>query len=124
MFQTFNLKIFTLCILNNILQGETESPSHSGPSSTVRFINFVKHSFHYLNASRISNKLFAINSDECGFECVQASTCVSVNMASSSDDNKLFWCEILASDKYISSKSFQQNATSHHFSIMVSREYF
>lgn len=119
MFSTFNLLVLKCSILYHILHGDGQSLS-SSRHSTHRFINFVKHSFNYLSATKISNKLAVRSFDECGIQCVRTSTCLSVNMASSSDDNGVYWCEILASDKYMSSKSFKPSPNSHHFSIMVS----
>ena len=119
MFSTFNLLVLKCSILYHILHGDGQSLS-SSRHSTHRFINFVKHSFNYLNATKISNKLAVRSFDECGIQCVRTSTCLSVNMASSSDDNGVYWCEILASDKYMSSESFKPSPNSHHFSIMVS----
>lgn len=115
---TLHFKILTFCLLNNILQKQVES-LQSCLNSTFQFKNFVQHSFHYLNATRISDEFPVQNFVECCFKCVQDSTCLSVNVASSFDESKLFWCEMMASDKYVSSKSFQENATSHHFSIMT-----
>lgn len=119
MFSTFNLLVLKCSILYHILHGDGQSLS-SSRHSTHRFINFVKHSFNYLSATKISNKLAVRSFDECGIQCVRTSTCLSVNMASSSDDNGVYWCEILASDKYMSSESFKPSPNSHHFSIMVS----
>lgn len=119
MFSTFNLLVLKCSILYHVLHGEGQSLS-SSRHSTHRFINFVKHSFNYLSATKISNKLAVRSFDECGIQCVRTSTCLSVNMASSSDDNGVYWCEILASDKYMSSESFKPSPNSHHFSIMVS----
>lgn len=119
MFSTFNLLVLKCSILYHILHGDGQSLS-SSRHSTHRFINFVKHSFNYLSATKISNKLAVRSFDECGIQCVRTSTCLSVNMASSSDDNGVCWCEILASDKYMSSESFKPSPNSHHFSIMVS----
>lgn len=119
MFSTFNLLVLKCSILYHILHGDGQSLP-SGRHSTHRFINFVKHSFNYLNATKISNKLAVRSFDKCGIQCVRTSTCLSVNMASSSDDNGVYWCEILASDKYMSSESFKPSPNSHHFSIMVS----
>lgn len=118
---TLHFKILTFCLLNNILQKQVES-LQSCLNSKFQFKNFVQHSFHYLNATRISDEFPVQNFDECCFKCVQDSTCLSVNVASSFDKSKLFWCEMMASDKYVSSKSFQENSISHHFSIMVSKE--
>lgn len=119
MFSTFNLLVLKCSILYHVLHGDGQSLS-SSRHSTHRFINFVKHSFNYLSATKISNKLAVRSFDECGIQCVRTSTCLSVNMASSSDDNGVYWCEILASDKYMSSESFKPSPNSHHFSIMVS----
>ena len=118
---TLHFKILTFCLFYNILQKQVES-LQSCLNSKFQFKNFVQHSFHYLNATRISDEFPVQNFDECCFKCVQDSTCLSVNVASSFDKSKLFWCEMMASDKYVSSKSFQENSTSHHFSIMVSKE--
>ncbi|KAL9974664.1 hypothetical protein ACROYT_G011727 [Oculina patagonica] len=49
-------------------------------------------------------------------ECLKTSPCISLNMASSPDDGETFWCELLLTDMLNNSQSFNENATSHHFS--------
>ncbi|KAL9974659.1 hypothetical protein ACROYT_G011722 [Oculina patagonica] len=49
-------------------------------------------------------------------DCLECSSCVSVNMASSPDDGEMFWCELLLADMFNNSQNFNKNATSHHFS--------
>lgn len=82
--------------------------------------SFVKHKWHYLEAS----KLMVLNvSDfaDCAMECLKLfPTCLSLNMASSPDEEKIFWCELLLGDVYNNSVNLRENALSHHYSKLVS----
>ena len=51
---------------------------------------------------------------------LETSSCVSLNTASSRDQENRFWCELLLSDMFNNSENFRDNATSHHFSKWVS----
>lgn len=118
----FNLRILTCWLFFTISRGEAQKLHSGHGSGFVRFLNFVKHPFHYLNTVKASSLVLASDFADCAFRCMQTPTCASVNMAAvqSLGDSELLWCELLASDKYRNPKSFRENATSHHFSITVS----
>lgn len=118
----FNLRILTCWLFFTISRGEAQKLHSGHGSGFVRFLNFVKHPFHYLNTVKASSLVLASDFADCAFRCMQTPTCASVNVAAvqSLGDSELLWCELLASDKYRNPKSFRENATSHHFSITVS----
>ena len=85
----------------------------------ISYANFVADMFHYLNVDKVGSALVKKLS-ECNFNCLNAVSCFSFNLAASPDGGKL-WCELLATDKYNASDKFQVNESSHHYSIYVSR---
>ena len=92
---------------------------HSTPHSSIRFDNFVEHKCRYLEASKYLETRVQ-EFDDCAVECLKTSSCISLNTASSRDQENRFWCELLLSDMFNNSKNFRDNATSHHFSKWVS----
>ena len=92
---------------------------HFGPHSSIRFENFVEHKCHYLEVSK-SSETRVQEFDDCAMECLKNSSCISLNTASSRDQENSFWCELLLSDMFNNSENFKVNATSHHFSKWVS----
>ncbi|KAL9974658.1 hypothetical protein ACROYT_G011721 [Oculina patagonica] len=83
--------------------------------SSIQFDNFVEHKSRYLAVSKHSETRVREFAD-CAMECLDNSSCLSFNMASSKDEGELFWCELLLADMFNNSQNFKENATSHHFS--------
>ncbi|XP_078364867.1 lactadherin-like isoform X2 [Oculina patagonica] len=88
---------------------------HFEAHSSILFDNFVEHKSRYLDVSKHSETRVREFAD-CAMDCLECSSCVSVNMASSPDDGEMFWCELLLADMFNNSQNFNKNATSHHFS--------
>ena len=84
--------------------------------TSARMSSFVKHKWHYLEAS----KLMVLNASDfadCAMECLKLfPTCLSLNMASSPDEEKIFWCELLLGDLYNNSVNLRENALCHQYS--------
>jgi len=87
--------------------------------TSIQFDNFVEHKFHYLEVPNKTNTKVREFAD-CAIECLTSSACLSLNMASASDDEGMFWCELLFADIFNSSHNFRENTTSNHFSKWVS----
>ena len=85
----------------------------------VRYANFKKDTFFYLNISSLGSGLVESES-QCGFACLETSSCFSYNMAAFPDVNGKHFCEVLPSDKYNNTKKFISSKHHHHFSIAVS----
>ena len=88
-------------------------------SQTVRQHVFIKDEFHYLNVSRVGS-FTVYDIFDCTFECLSNPSCLSVNLAASKGAKGQLWCELLSFDKYKNAKDYEENKSSHHFSIMVS----
>ena len=102
----FNVRILTCWLVFTISQGEAQNLHFSRGPDFVRFVNFVKHPFHYLNTAEASSLVFASDFAGCAFKCMQTPTCVSVNMAAfqSPGDSGLLWCEMLGTDRLLRPK--------------------
>lgn len=122
----FNLTFLRICVFYTTLlvQSDPTAGNFQFGSNAISSINFAKHPFHYLNTTKASSPVFTDSFEGCALKCVQIPNCVSLNVAASPDDNNRFWCELMASDKYSNSRDFQENASSHHYSIMVSKSVY
>ena len=85
----------------------------------VSFVNFIPEQFSYLNITRIGSDLVQDGS-ECGFACLEITSCFSYNLAAFPDVNGKLLCELLPSDKYNNSDKFIASSIYNHFSIAVS----
>ena len=90
-------------------------------ATSVRYSSYVEHQFSYLEVPKQTETRVRVFAD-CAMGCLMKSPpCLSVNMASTSDRDGMFWCELLLADMYNNSQSFKENnSTSHHYSIWVS----
>ena len=77
----------------------------------------------YLNITRIGSQL--VRKDiECGFACLEITSCFSYNLAAFPDANGKLSCELLPSDKYNNSDKFIYSPIFNHFSIPVGANLF
>ena len=90
-----------------------------GSPEGVSFVNFIPEQFSYLNITRIDSDLVQDGS-ECGFACLEITSCFSYNLAAFPDINGKLLCELLPSDKYNNSDKFIASPIYNHFSIAVS----
>ncbi|RMX37681.1 hypothetical protein pdam_00004306, partial [Pocillopora damicornis] len=82
----------------------------------VSHVNFEPKEFAYLNITRISSQL--VRKDiECGFACLEITSCFSYNLAAFPDANGKLSCELLPSDKYNNSDKLIYSPIFNHFSI-------
>jgi len=88
----------------------------------MAYANFKAHRFFLLNITNIGSD-YVLKGSECGFACVNISTCFSFNLAAFSDimSGKIL-CELLPSDIYNNSKTFVASQFYHHYSITVSEK--
>ena len=75
--------------------------------------------FSYLNITSLAADLVEDQSD-CGFGCLETSSCFSYNLAAFPDINAKLLCELLPSDKYNNSDKLVPSNVFHHYSIAVS----
>ena len=111
--------LLSCCICFHLIVFDEAKDIHFAPHSSIRFDNFVEHRFRYLEVSKYSATRVQ-EFDDCAVECLETSGCISLNTASSRDQENRFWCELLLSDMFNNSENFRDNATSHHFSKWVS----
>ena len=76
--------------------------------------------FSYLNITSIGRNLIEEEND-CGYTCLEDSSCFSYNVAAFPDVNGKLLCELLPSDKYNNSDKFNASEEFHHFYIPVSQ---
>jgi len=92
---------------------------HFQHDSSMRFANFVEHRSRYLQVPRLSETRVR-EFNVCAMECFTTPSCISVNMATSKDQTRKFWCELMLDDMFNNTQNFKENATSRHFSKWVS----
>ena len=89
----------------------------------MAYVNFKADKVFYLNITNIGSDL--VDSDnECGFACLEITSCFSYNLAVFRDINGKLLCELLPSDKYNNTDKFVTSLSYHHFTIPVSRTTF
>ena len=85
----------------------------------VSHVNFEPKEFAYLNITRIGSQL--VRKDiECGFACLEITSCFSYKLAAFPDKWGKLLCELLPSDKHREPNELISNPIFHHFSKTVS----
>ena len=84
------------------------------------YVNFMIDQFSYLNITSIGRNLIQDEND-CGYACLEISSCFSYNVAAFPDVNNKRLCELLPSDKHNNSDKFNASKEFHHFFIPVSQ---
>lgn len=92
---------------------------NQGSFGDLVYVNYVVDEFSYLNITSVSAYLIE-DANDCGFACLENTSCFSYNLAASPDSNGKLLCELLPSDKYNNPDKFVSNKFFHHFSISVS----
>ena len=86
--------------------------------SDMRQDVFMKDKFHYLDVARLGT--YTVHDIfDCTFECLRNTSCQSLNLAASKGSDGKLWCDLLSSTKYSNPEVYNENASSHHFSIKV-----
>ncbi|KAM7426061.1 hypothetical protein ABFA07_022597 [Porites harrisoni] len=91
-----------------------------GSINNFVYVNFMISEFSYLNITSIGRNLIEEEND-CGYTCLEDSSCFSYNVAAFPDVNGKLLCELLPSDKYNNSDKFNASEEFHHFYIPVSQ---
>ena len=99
-----------------------EAFSQGSSEATLAYHNFRVNKFFYLNITSLATDLIEDES-ECGFACLESSSCFSYNLAAFPDRNGKLLCELLSLDKYNNSDKFASNQFFHHFNLLVRRIY-
>ena len=114
---------FELEMQNQILSQFLSSGIQLGSLAGVSHVNFEHKEFAYLDITRIGSQL--VQKDiECGFACLEITSCFSYNLAAFPDANGKLLCELLPSDKYNNSNKFIYSPIFNHFSIPVGANLF
>ena len=84
------------------------------------YVNFMISEFSYLNITSIARNLIQ-NENDCGYACLENSSCFSYNVAAFPGVNGKLLCELLPSDKFNNSDKLNASKEFHHFYIPVSQ---
>ena len=95
-----------------------ESALYRNPTGDFFAGDFKPNPFQYLLVKKITSRMLE-DQFYCTFLCVAEPKCYSFNMAAYPDSKGLYFCELLATDKYRETKKFHANATFHHYSPWV-----
>ena len=76
-----------------------------------RYLSVTKDAIH---------SIFVLSPDECRMKCVRTLSCLSLNLATVSDDNGMVMCEMLSTNKYEFSTQLKPNKNFHHYTVLVS----
>ena len=106
-----------LILFRVVVSEEVFRPSNSGVFS---FGNFLPHENYTLSMAEKLKEERVKSSDDCLIRCVQTNRCVSTNVNTTRDDEGLYACELLASDKYENTSKFRASKGFDHYSIAVS----
>ncbi|KAM7428098.1 hypothetical protein ABFA07_020888 [Porites harrisoni] len=87
-----------------------------GSINNFVYVNFMISEFSYLNITSIGRNLIQEEND-CGYACLEISSCFSYNVAAFPDVNGKLLCELLPSDKYNNSDTINASKEFHHFYI-------
>ena len=108
--------VFILILVKKVT---THEQAHLHRDSTHRHANFAKRSNTILDVPMITSAAF-YDAFYCAFQCLTHDQCISYNSAVFPDADGKFECQLLATDKYRSSKSLRSSKEFDHYSIKVS----
>ena len=114
--------VCTVCTVILIMKVTAHEQESLHRDSKHRHANFVEHRNTIFDV-RIIKSIEVHDALYCAFMCLGNNRCVSYNSAVFPDANGKFQCQLLASDKYHSSKSLKSSRKFHHYSIMVSWDF-
>lgn len=106
------------CISYIVVLSE-ERTFQRGTTKRFQYAIFQDNLFHFLDGKRIETA-YVETRKHCLLKCVKNRQCFSINTGVNSRHDGKVLCELLSSDKYSSSGSFQQSSAFHHYSISVS----
>ena len=105
-------------ILIRVMTAKAHQQADLFRDSKLQYVNFVKHGETVLDAPMITSTAFH-DALYCALECLTHDQCISYNSAVFPDAENKFKCQLLATDKYRSSKSLRSNKEFNHYSIKV-----
>ena len=115
--------VFNICLYSHFaFLNDAKEIRFDSDEALIQFDNFVENKFHYLEVPDKIGTIKVREFADCALGCLTTSTCLSLNIASVSDEGGIFWCELLFADMFNNSHSFRQNASSHHVSRSVSKQ--
>lgn len=116
-------KFLLTLYLTRSLPASPQSSLSRSRRSLVRYGNFKPDLYKVLPATVIKNLLVQIEID-CVFHCIEEESCYSVNTGTVLTAEKIYFCELLATDKYRATEKLQANISYNHFSPWVSQMIF
>ncbi len=115
----FNFASFFIFCILIVIVFSNEPFLQRSPDKRLQFAMFKDHLFHALD-DKLIETAYVETVKHCLLKCVKNRQCFSTNFGVTLRDDGKVLCELLSSDKYNSSGSFQQSSSFHHFSILVS----
>ena len=117
------LLVFFLSACTTITFAMEKSAFYRSPTGDLSFGNLKRNPFHYVWEKNITWSM-VVDQLDCIFLCVGEPKCYSTNVAAHPDSNRLYLCELLATDKYRATEKFHVNASFHHYSPWVRHKCF
>lgn len=111
--------IVIFCISLIVVLSKEKTLSQRGATKRFQYAIFQDNLFYALDGKRIETA-YVETRKHCLLKCVKNRQCFSINIGVNSRHDGKVLCELLSSDKYSSSGSFQQSSAFHHYSISVS----
>lgn len=119
----FNFASFFIFCILLVFALSNETPLQRSPDKRLQFAMFKDYLFHALDDKMIETA-YVETVKHCLLKCVKNRQCFSSNIGVTSRHDRKVLCELLSSDKYNSSGSFQQSPSFHHYSILASCLFF
>ena len=85
--------------------------------------SFEEYPYNTLESTKIAS-FFVNKQSECPLKCVSDPNCYSCNVAAYHDSKGLYFCDLLATDKYREKAKFIPDAFFHHFALWVTSDLF
>ena len=109
--------------ISHVVVFSKENTLQRDPTKRLQYVFFNNNPFHALAGKKIETA-HAETGRHCLLRCVKNLQCFSTNIGVEFGQDGKVLCELLSSDKYSSSRSFQPSPRFHHYSIPVSWYFF
>ena len=112
--------ISSLCVSLYLSQPSSFKGAIDVPDGILVYANFFPFPHHKLNSTPIESRT-VYGEQDCISACTESSQCRSLNFRTVPGANGKFLCQLLDTDKFNLSESFNASLDFHHHSFTVSR---
>ena len=112
--------ISSLCVSLYLSQPSSFKGAIDVPDGILVYANFFPFPHHKLNSTPIESRT-VYGEQDCIAACTESSQCRSLNFRTVPGANGKFLCQLLDTDKFNLSESFNASLDFHHHSFTVSR---